>query len=266
VLQEYREHLPLTVRQIFYRLVGAYYYPKDEHAYDRLSDLLVKARRARFVAFGHIRDDGVTWQRPDYWADANELVTSFRQAARGFMLDRQRGQEIRLFIGVEAAGMVPQIARVALPYGVPVFSSSGFDSLTFKKDLGDELAACDELVDVLHIGDYDQSGESVFDVLCEDVPALGEDDTIRFSRLAVTPVQIAELGLPTAPPKPTDRRGKNITATTQAEAIPPNVLADIVRRAILERLDGEVYQGILEEEHNIRRELAHRLRRIEGKP
>ncbi len=44
------------------------------------------------------------------------------------------------------------------------------------------------------------------------------------------------------------------------------MLADIVRRAILERLDGDVYQGILQEEHNIRRELARRLRGIEGKP
>ena len=30
VLDEYAEHLPLTVRQIFYRLVGAYGYEKTE--------------------------------------------------------------------------------------------------------------------------------------------------------------------------------------------------------------------------------------------
>src|ERR671910_749811 len=28
ILMEYREHLPLTIRQVFYRLVGVYGYPK----------------------------------------------------------------------------------------------------------------------------------------------------------------------------------------------------------------------------------------------
>jgi hypothetical protein len=36
VLREYIEHLPLTIRQIFYRLVGAYAYDKTDRAYDRL--------------------------------------------------------------------------------------------------------------------------------------------------------------------------------------------------------------------------------------
>ncbi len=34
VLREYRAHLPLTVRQIFYRLVGAFSFPKTEQAYE----------------------------------------------------------------------------------------------------------------------------------------------------------------------------------------------------------------------------------------
>ena len=36
VLDEYADYLPLTVRQIFYRLVGAYGYEKTERAYARL--------------------------------------------------------------------------------------------------------------------------------------------------------------------------------------------------------------------------------------
>ena len=46
VLREYRAHLPLTVRQIFYRLVGAFDYPKTEKAYNNLGDKLVRARRS----------------------------------------------------------------------------------------------------------------------------------------------------------------------------------------------------------------------------
>jgi hypothetical protein len=39
--------MPLTIRQIFYRLVGRYGYDKTEQAYDRLGELLAKARRSR---------------------------------------------------------------------------------------------------------------------------------------------------------------------------------------------------------------------------
>ena len=182
--------------------------------------------------------------------------------------DGQPGTELAYVISVNlhrrhlSESQRPQISRVADPYGVAVFSSSGLDSLTFKHELAGELAACAKRVEALHIGDYDESGESIFDVLAEDVPALGEDAAFRFCRLAVIPAQIAELGLPTAPPKPADRRGKGIVATTQAEAIPPDVLAQIVRAAILERLDGDGYQA----ERSTRRELARRLRGIEGKP
>ena len=33
VLVEYRDYLPLTLRQIFYRLVGAYSFPKTQRDY-----------------------------------------------------------------------------------------------------------------------------------------------------------------------------------------------------------------------------------------
>jgi hypothetical protein len=58
VLGEYADHLPLTLRQIFYRLVGAYGYEKTERAYKRLGEHLVRARRARLIPMESIRDDG----------------------------------------------------------------------------------------------------------------------------------------------------------------------------------------------------------------
>src|ERR671920_2247186 len=58
VLSEYQILLPLTIRQVFYRLVGAYGYPKDENAYERLCNALGRARRAGMLPFEHLRDDG----------------------------------------------------------------------------------------------------------------------------------------------------------------------------------------------------------------
>ena len=60
VLREYREHWPLTLRQIFYRLVGVYGYGKTDNAYKRLGEYLVRARRAGVIPFDAMRDDGWT--------------------------------------------------------------------------------------------------------------------------------------------------------------------------------------------------------------
>jgi hypothetical protein len=54
VLVTYGAHLPLTTRQIFCALVGQHGYAKTEQTYKNLCDTLVKARRAKIVAFDDI--------------------------------------------------------------------------------------------------------------------------------------------------------------------------------------------------------------------
>jgi hypothetical protein len=264
VLGEYRQHLPLTIRQIFYRLVGAYGYDKTERAYDRLGELLNRARRAGEVPFDAIRDDGIEMRLPTAWRDAAHLIDTMRSSVAAFRLDRQRGQPRRLVIAVEAAGMLPQIERIARPYGIAVQSSGGFDSLTAKYGMAGFLGEC-AAAEVLHIGDHDPSGVHVFASLAEDVRAicrdLGHAVEIAFTRLAVTPEQITQLGLPTAPPKPTDRRSFEGEAV-QAEAIPPDVLATIVHEAIERRLDHAALDLVLAAEQRAKGELLARLGRI----
>jgi hypothetical protein len=70
VLALYVDHLPLTIRQIFYRLVGARTedgsvgYEKTELAYKRLIEAIGKARRGGLIDFDAIRDDGVVRENP----------------------------------------------------------------------------------------------------------------------------------------------------------------------------------------------------------
>jgi hypothetical protein len=59
VLDEYEAYLPLTVRQVFYRLVGKGY-PKSENFYASVGDTCNRARRCGRIPFSAIRDDGVS--------------------------------------------------------------------------------------------------------------------------------------------------------------------------------------------------------------
>lgn len=52
VLAEYRAHLPLTNRQVFYRLVATRGYDKTEAAYARLCETVNRARRSGFMGGG----------------------------------------------------------------------------------------------------------------------------------------------------------------------------------------------------------------------
>jgi hypothetical protein len=262
VLVEYAKYLPITIRQIFYRLIGAHGYPKSEKAYKNLGEKLNRARRAGIIPFNSVRDDGITLAEPLAWDGPEELVRTFLVHADQFRLDRQIGQLRRLIFAVEAAGMVPQIERIAAPYGIAVQSAGGFDSLTCKHDLALKLGEW-PAVEILHIGDYDPSGAHIFSSLAEDVQALARDlgkaGELMFSRLVVTRRQIDELRLPTAPPKETDRRSFNDTETVQAEAIPPDVLARIVQEAIDQRVASDIYRDVLERETCIRQQLGEKL-------
>jgi hypothetical protein len=260
VLEEYAAHLPLTVRQIFYRLIGAYGYEKDNKAYKRLCEYLNRARRARLIGFDDIRDDGVSVLASRFYADPEGFWDEAVRRARSYRRDRQQGQRQYVELWCEAAGMMPQLQRVADEFSVPVYSSGGFVSASAVWEMRTHALAQSRPTVVLHVGDFDPSGASIFSAMTEDAAAFVEADrTLAVQRiipvrLALTGAQIVQHQLPTAPPKESDKRTPNwlktpeaqlVGGTVQAEALPPDVLAAIVREGIegwfdLDRLAVEV--------------------------
>jgi hypothetical protein len=254
VLEEYEAQLPLTLRQVFYRLVASQGYGKTEQAYGRLIETANRGRRARLIPFAAIRDDGVKALLPYGFGSAEDFLEWARQNADAFEKDRQEGQERYLEFWVEAAGMAPMVARVARDvYGVPVYSSGGFDSVTAKYQAACRMLEREIPTTVLHIGDYDPSGVSIFNVIAEDIGAmyddLGGSEPPVFVRVAVLEEHIDAYDLETAPPKKSDKRSAfTDTRTVQAEAFAPDQLQELVHEAIEERLDLDTYRAVLEEE------------------
>lgn len=249
VLEEYGDYLPLTLRQVFYRLVGTIGYPKDENAYERLGEMLNRARRAGMVPFESIRDDGATVVTPDGFSGKPEFWANVAAWADAYRRDLLMGQPAAVELWVEAAGMVPQVARVADSYGVPVYSSGGFDSVTVRHETARRIVARQRPTVMLNIGDHDPSGGAIVDSFASDVAAFcadyGKPGNLTVARLVVTPEQIARYGLPSSPPKVTDRRGDWRGGTVQAEALSPVDLAAEVRAGIESVLDLDVLADAL---------------------
>lgn len=262
ILENNAAIVPLTLRQIFYILVSNYDFEKTEQAYQRLCETLNKARRAMLVPMDVIRDDGFREINSAGWDDVDQWARSIKRRAENFKLDRQEGQEVRLMIWCEAQGMAPQLASAARKYQVPVVSSGGFDSVTTKHDMAERLAGLGN-VEILHIGDHDPSGVHICSSLDEDLQAfVGHyGGKIAVTRLAVTPEQVKEMNLSTAPPKRTDKR-RFEGLTTQAEAIPPATLREIVIDAIEQLIDFNAFDDVMEREGKAREEAIERAERI----
>ncbi|MCX4791905.1 hypothetical protein OG369_39290 [Streptomyces sp. NBC_01221] len=196
---------------------------------------------------------------PVFYVGPDDVHAALRQAADDYRLDRQTGQPIRLEVWSETAGMVSQLRAVADPYGVPVYSGSGFSGLSAKRTAALRMAADPRPVRVFVISDWDPSGVHLFSALAEDVEAFAVVDApgseVVFERLAVTEQQIEERRLPTAPTEDTDNRSFTGTSTTQAEALPPDVLAAVVRDAITSHHDPLTLAELLNREERERRGL-----------
>ncbi|WP_238381087.1 hypothetical protein [Alkalilacustris brevis] len=249
VLDEYREYWPLTCRQIFYRMVGAHGYDKTENAYERLCNHLANARRGRLIPFYAIRDDGVTSYRMEHYDDRDAFLRHMRELASDYTRNKLADQDLHMEVWCEAAGMLPQLHDVSEPYSVQAYSSGGFDSLTAKKRLADRICRIGKPTVILHLGDLDPSGVSIFDSVAEDVAAFVEADrrhgliNVEFERIALTVDQVRTYGLPEAPAKATDSRsGRWDGGTCQLEALPPPIIADILREAIERHIDHELLQ------------------------
>src|SRR3954452_3137222 len=88
VLNEYKRYLPLTARQIFYRLVGQYGYDKTERAYARLCEYLVRARRAQMISFDSIRDDGTVHNEYSKYTSPSNFWEQIQEYADHYSRDK----------------------------------------------------------------------------------------------------------------------------------------------------------------------------------
>jgi hypothetical protein len=272
ILDEHRAELPLTARQIFYRLVGKYSYPKTENFSESLSNYLVRARRSRMIRFESIRDDGASVLQGKFYTGEEDFYGYIHEEAKSYERDKLANQKRDIRVYCEAAGMMPQLERVTHRYSVPVYSCSGFDSLTAKYDLADDVAKAfnwhGRQTVILHLGDMDPSGETIFDAISEDVygflevdvPHKRPEDVAIFERVALTPELVQLYDLPTDPAKESSHSaGWGARRACQLEALAPDVLARVLTSAIEYHMDLDILKADMEAEVEERRKIAKAL-------
>lgn len=249
---------PVTLRQLFYRLVAAQLIPNNKGAYNTLSSLTAEGRRDG--TFPELIDTTRSIVEPPFFDSPADAI---RNAARYYRGDRLADAPVSVYLGVEKRGMIAQLDRWFMtPYSIPILPLGGFSSQSFinrvKADTARRAEKYGRNAVFLYAGDFDASGVAIDRVFNERTQGCFSE--VR--RVALNPLQVSEFGLVRQQGKVNDnnveafferyddeawyapghytrnRHGDDIATPVQVEldALDPNDLHDLFTDAVSEFL------------------------------
>lgn len=248
ILNEYASRM--TLRQIYYRLVAGQVIENKLSAYTSLSAMLVKARKRGDVDYRRIEDrvrrvDGGDGYFSDPHAYIRTIIRRMRRDAENYELNRTMWttQPKYVEVWVEKDALSGVIYDAIRDYKLPLAVARGYSSFSFLMDAVERFGEHqDKTLKILYFGDFDPSGEDMVRDLRERLCGYAGFD-IEIRKVALTPSLIQHYDLPPAPAKRSDTRSSGfvaehgINSCVELDALPPDVLQDIVRSAVRREID-----------------------------
>lgn len=248
---------PVTLRQLFYRLVSEGLIRNTQNEYKTLSSVTAVARRdgafpplADFTR--EIQGGGPGTIPPRRWLAYNlSMADAFRR-------NRQDGQPERVVIALEKATLAAQVVAAMADYDVSVIPLRGFASHTFKETARELVRDDPRPTHLLYVGDHDPSGHDIQ----RDFVLRTEECWASVARVALTDRQVTQYNLPPMPGKATDSRARAFIerygelVQVEVEALDPAVLLGLVRDAHAAHFDPEIHAAVLAQETEDRARLA----------
>ncbi len=258
-----RQYQPMTVRQVFYRLVSMGAIAKTEAEYKgTVCRLLAEMRRDRQIPYGWIADN-TRWQRkPRTHASLNAALQETAELYRRRVWDAQAAY-VEVWLEKDAlAGVLYEETQM---WDVPLMVTRGFSSLSFLHSAAEAIAEVGKPAHLYYFGDRDPSGVAIDRKIEQELRAMAPEAEIHFERVAVTPEQIVTLNLPTRPTKTSDTRSRTfIGESVEVDAIEPLTLRAIVRSCIEEHVDQRVLASTLAIEREERASLRYVAEQVAG--
>lgn len=250
ILNDLREYLPLTLRQIYYQLVSKDYIENTQSAYTSLSKLIKWGRIDGYIRWNSIEDRVRVFHDLTGWYDSNNFIDdTLKYFLKGYKRDLLQSQEKYIEIWIEKDALASIFQRIAEPYTIPVVVCRGFTSISFLHEFKIRLQYHQDKEPImLYFGDFDPSGKEM--LLAMKTTLQNEMGTrkIDFKRIALTEEQIQMYKLPNNPRalKSTDTRAqKHIekygSLAVELDALRPDTLTYIVTNAIESEIDAELF-------------------------
>ena len=233
-----RRDQPMTVRQVFYRLVSLGAIAKTEIEYKAtVCRLLAEMRRGRMLPYGWIADNTRWMRKPVTYAD---LEAALHETARTYRRALWSSQDAYVEIWLEKDALAGVMAQVTGEWDVPLMVTRGYPSLSYLYEAGEYITRLRKPVYLYYFGDHDPSGVDIPRKVERDLREFAPGAEIHFERVAVTPEQIDAWRLPTRPTKRTDSRSKAFEGeSVEVDAIPPDDLRDLVGDCITRHINEQ---------------------------
>jgi hypothetical protein len=241
IAQLVEEHQPCTVRQIYYRAVvaGVDGVTKTQSGYEKVQRACLDLRRSGQIPWHWITDTSRSVYRVNQWDDLAEYVD---EVAHLYRRDLWRLSPVVVEVWCESESIASTISPVATEWRVGLYPIRGQCSESYA------YAATSGWWDgrpraILYVGDHDPAGLDIEAALQEKLTRFaGRDALHAFHRVGVTWAQVEELDLPGTRPKirsASQAERYPWPASVEAEALPPQLLRDMLAEAIREYVNPD---------------------------
>lgn len=257
------EESAITIRHLFYRLVGLGVIEKTEKAYKALCAHLSRWRKNGEVPWDAFSDSTRWHIRPPMF---DGIADALRRTRESYRRDLWATQPYYTEVWIEKDAIAGVIADITREFGVPLFVCRGFASLSSLYSASmvfKEVQKQGKAVVIYHCADYDPSGHAAADAI-ERTFEEDFDCAVNFERIAILPEHITEFSLPTRPTKESDSRSRNWTGSecVELDSMPPAELRQLVEDAITSRIDSHAWKQIKKIEREEQRTLKETFARF----
>ena len=267
---------PLTVREIYYRLVSDPYllFTNTRQHFNSFDSILTRAKERGEVDGKRIVDDtrhtmggDEGWDNPEQFLVAH--VDYLRTCWKSFDKKMWTNQEWKLEVWVEKTALARVLSQMTDPFKVLLFPHRGNPSYTKVQEAVERLrefsSGGERKICVLHLTDHDPTGLKMTKELVGRFERYG-GSFIKVRRIGLTIEQVRQFNLSPNFAKKADRNypeyvEKYGEECWELDALPPDELQAIVRRAVVSYVDSQAWQ---EKKQEIKREKEIAREKIEN--
>ena len=256
------QHHPMTVRQVYYRLVSRQVIENTRSGYQSVSKALVAARREGLILWAQIEDRLRRPRCAPMWSGLPDFAVT---AAGWYRRDVWESQPVRIEVWLEKDALSGIFEDELDGYGVTLNVGRGFDGWDSIHNAARRLGDGDV---ILYFGDFDPSGEDMVRSLRERLGDQGARPEIV--KCALTMGDIEAYGLPADFTKASDTRSAAFVAkwgdvSVELDALPIEVLRERIVGEVERRMDLTALEMVRAAEDEERRHLVQTLRAIAGR-
>jgi hypothetical protein len=259
VVKELQDYWPLTLRQIYYRLVAAGHLENTRSKYNDLSNLIKHMRLDEWLPWEVLEDRVRRVSEKRGWEDHNEFMEAhIDDFLTGYERCYVQDQERYVELWTEKDALSQVFEKVAYPYCIRAVTCRGYQSITFLDGFRRRARGVlnrGQIPVILYFGDLDPSGVQMLEAIKQTLEDEMDLWGVEYHRVALTPDQIMDYELPHDPQavKITDKRYRRYVQrfgdlAVELDALHPQVLRELAIEAIESHFDMNLFQEQMEVE------------------